>query len=221
MQETRDRYRYDAELISYINTVFGANPDDKVFENYVVSLKTAGNISPRTETLYIKDLFGTYDPPKNFIRSAEFTFLNFLSLKNVCSPADITREMLREYVVWLVENGIAKTSVNRRLSSVRSFYKFLLDEGKVKVSPIPVRTHQRNSPRSSLSMKLDKKIPHFLTQPDMEKFLNSPDITRPEGQRDRAPEETPRAVCGRWSPRRRFGLRSRQWRSVRRHRPYS
>lgn len=180
MKNTSGHYRYDADLLSYINNIYAAYPDDKVFDQYLDHLKAESNVSERTRNLYINDLFGNY--PK----SSEYTFFTFICLQNIASHDQIDRELVRDYIVWLVTHNIAKTSVNRKLSALRSFYEYLLVEKKVEKSPIPVRTHQRNSPRSTLSMKTDKKIPVFLTQLEMEKLLVSPDLTKPEGKRDRA-----------------------------------
>jgi len=186
-KDPRDKYRrYDADLIRYIDAVYCHHSPNNLFSQYILHLQTESDVSERTCQLYIKDLFGTYDPGNNFIRSAEYTFFSYLSWKNIKSYPDITREIIREYIVWLVTHGIAKTSVNRKLSALRSFYEYLLTEKMVEGSPIPVRTHQRNSPRSTLSMKIDKRLPVFLTQPEMDQLINTPDIKRPEGQRDRA-----------------------------------
>ena len=184
MKKSENNYRYDADLLNYINNIFGANPGDKVFQRYILHLKTAGNISERTMTLYIKDLFGTYEPEKKFIRSAQYTFFTFLSIERIQIKPEITREILRKYIVWLVEHGIANSSINRRMSAVRSFYKFLLIEELVETSPVPVNTHNRNSPRSSLSLKLDRRLPVFLTQQEMRKLIMAPDSSNPEGKRD-------------------------------------
>lgn len=186
MKHSQDNYRYDADLIIYINNIFGINSGDKVFERYIQYLQTVGNVSERTLKLYIKDLFGTYDLNSKLIRSAEYTFFTFLSIENIKFKQEIKRETIRKYIVWLVEHDIANSSVNRRVSAVRSFYKFLLIEELVTTSPIPVNTHNRTSPRSSLSLKSDKRLPVFLTNQEMEKIISFPDITRPEGKRDRA-----------------------------------
>jgi site-specific recombinase XerD len=184
VKESRDNRRYDADLINYINNIFCKNRGDKVFERYIRYLQTIGDVSERTLKLYIKDLFGTYNPNKKFVRSAEYTLFTFLSIENIKSKQDITRETLRNYIVWLVEHGIANSSVNRRISALRSFYKFLLIEELVETSPIPVNTHVRNSPRSSLSLKMDKRLPVFLTQQEMSEIISTPDATKPEGKRD-------------------------------------
>ncbi len=187
MKETGDKFRkYDSDLLDYVDALFADSLDEHIFKKYTHYLQTESDVSPRTLDLYVKDLFGSYDPKAGFIRSADFTFLSFLPMQNIRNRKQINRDIIRRYIAWLVENGIAPSSVNRRLSALRSFYKFLLLENKVEHSPIPVGTHQRNTPRSNLSMKMDKRIPVFLTQPEMKQLLEPPDTSKPEGKRDRA-----------------------------------
>jgi len=181
-----DNRRYDVDLLNYVNALYENQANENIVGQYLVYLKTVVGVSPRTVRLYIKDLFGTYELGNPFMRSAEYTFFNFLNLQQIKISNQIDRQLVRRYVAWLSGNHIASSSINRRLSALRSFYKFLLSEGKVETSPIPVATHQRNSPRSSLSVKMAKKIPEFLTRDEIEALLTAPDLTRPEGQRDRA-----------------------------------
>jgi site-specific recombinase XerD len=179
-------YRYDAALLFYINKLFASHKGDNILNEYINYLKTEGDVSERTVKLYIKDLFGTYELAANFIRSAEYTFFTFLDAERIENYQTINRELVRKYIVWLHEHQIANSSINRRISAIRSFYKFLLIEGKVETSPIPVTTNEKKSARSSLSVKMDRHIPQFLTQSEMERLLNAPDLTKPAGQRDRA-----------------------------------
>lgn len=183
---SKNEYIYDVNLLAYISNLFGRNPGENIFGEYVRHLQTEGNVSRRTIKIYIEDLFGTYEPDKKYFRSAEYTFFTFLSREKIELSQQITRDVIRRYIVWLVESGIAKSSVNRRLSAVRSFYKFLLIEEIVEVSPIPVNTNQRNSPRSSLSVKFNKQIPVFLTQEEVTRIIVTPDLGKPQGKRDRA-----------------------------------
>lgn len=186
MKDTPNNYRYDSELIDFINSIYSQYPGEQVIEKYIIHLNTECVISERTRKLYIQDLFGNYKLNSTFIRNAEYTFFNFLNLQNIKSHQQIERELIRKYIVWLINHNIAKSSVNRRLSALRSFYEFLLLEKRVETSPIPVRSHQRNSPRSSLSVKTDKKLPVFLTRQEVEELLDVPDVNKPEGLRDRA-----------------------------------
>jgi integrase/recombinase XerC len=95
-------------------------------------------------------------------------------------PADITPLDLRGYVSALHEAGYAKTSVARRLASLRSFYKFALREGLAQSNPAkPLR-----NPRP------DRKLPHFLSTDEIGRLLIAPPATTPMGLRDRAILET-------------------------------
>lgn len=95
-------------------------------------------------------------------------------------PAEITAVDLRGYVSAMHEAGYAKTSVSRRLASLRSFYRFARREGLVDTNPAkPLR-----NPRP------DRKLPHFLTPDEILKLLSTPPATDPQGLRDRAILET-------------------------------
>jgi len=96
------------------------------------------------------------------------------------NPGDITPLDLRGYVSALHEAGYAKTSVARRLASLRTFYKFAQREGLADSNPAkPLR-----NPRP------DRKLPHFLSTDEIGRLLNAPPATEPSGLRDRAILET-------------------------------
>jgi integrase/recombinase XerC len=95
-------------------------------------------------------------------------------------PAEITPLDLRGYVSALHEAGYAKTSVARRLASLRTFYKFAQREGLADSNPAkPLRNPRR-----------DRKLPHFLSSDEIGKLLDAPPATTPMGLRDRAILET-------------------------------
>src|SRR5688572_893930 len=95
-------------------------------------------------------------------------------------PAEITPLDLRGYVSALHEAGYAKTSVARRLASLRTFYKFAQREGLADGNPAkPLR-----NPRP------DRKLPHFLSTDEVGRLLTAPPATTPMGLRDRAILET-------------------------------
>ena len=96
------------------------------------------------------------------------------------APADVTPLDLRGYVSALHEAGYAKTSVARRLASLRTFYKFAQREGLADSNPAkPLR-----NPRP------DRKLPHFLSTEEIARLLQAPPATTVQGQRDRAILET-------------------------------
>jgi len=96
------------------------------------------------------------------------------------APGEITPLDLRGYVSALHEAGYAKSSVARRLASLRTFYKFAQREGLAASNPArPLR-----NPRP------DRKLPHFLSTDDVGKLLSAPPAATPPGLRDRAILET-------------------------------
>src|SRR5687768_6669247 len=96
------------------------------------------------------------------------------------APAEITPIDLRGYVSALHEAGYAKTSVARRLASLRTFYKFAQREGLADSNPAkPLR-----NPRK------DRKLPHFLSTEEILRLLETPPATQAMGLRDRAILET-------------------------------
>ncbi len=99
---------------------------------------------------------------------------------DVPRPNAITPLDLRQYVAALHEAGYAKTSVARRLASLRSFYRFAQREGLADTNPAkPLRNPRR-----------DRNLPHFLTTEEIGRLLAAPATHDPMGLRDRAILET-------------------------------
>lgn len=96
------------------------------------------------------------------------------------SPEELTPLDLRGYVAALHEAGYARTSVARRMASMRSFFRFAQRESLVENNPAkPLRTPRRN-----------RKLPHFLTTDEIGRLLDAPPIDDAQGLRDRAILET-------------------------------
>ncbi|WP_425615314.1 tyrosine recombinase XerC [Anatilimnocola sp. NA78] len=91
-------------------------------------------------------------------------------------PAEITPLDLRGYVSAMHEAGYAKTSIARRLASLRTFFKFAQREGIAQNNPAkPLR-----NPRP------DRKLPHFLSGEEIGQLLDAPPAGQMMGLRDRA-----------------------------------
>jgi len=91
-------------------------------------------------------------------------------------PSAIGTVELRGYIAALHEAGYAKTTISRRLASLRSFFRFGQREGWTKANPAkPLR-----NPRKSRS------LPHFLSSEDVGRLLGAPQADDPMGLRDRA-----------------------------------
>jgi site-specific recombinase XerD len=152
----------------------------EVFNRYLNYLKAEHNASPYTMRNYRTDLMGTYK------RGPGKGFFQFLKLKHIGDFSEVDKGVIRDYLAWLLEQGVDKVSLVRKLSAIRSFYRYLLGEGLLKKSPIPINASGRKGSRSALSPKLDKKLPVFLTESEVISLLDMPDLTKPEGLRDRA-----------------------------------
>jgi integrase/recombinase XerC len=96
------------------------------------------------------------------------------------APGSITTNELRGFLAALHEAGYAKTSISRRLASVRSFIKFGQREGWAKSNPAKALRNPRKS----------RKLPHFLTTDEVGKLLAAPKGDSPAAIRDRAILET-------------------------------
>jgi len=102
------------------------------------------------------------------------------TLGRIPTPGELTPQDLRTYVAALHQAGYAKTSVARRLASLRSFFRFAQREGLCDSNPAkPLRNPRR-----------ERKLPHFLTTDEVGKLLLAPDNADPMGNRDRAIFET-------------------------------
>jgi len=96
------------------------------------------------------------------------------------APGSITTSELRGFVAALHEAGYAKSSISRRLASVRSFLRFGQREGWAKSNPAKALRNPRKS----------RKLPHFLTTEEIGKLLSAPQGNTPQALRDRAILET-------------------------------
>ncbi|MER3413967.1 MAG: site-specific tyrosine recombinase XerD [Armatimonadota bacterium] len=77
---------------------------------------------------------------------------------------------------WMAGQGLSQTSVRRKLSTLRSFLKFLIREGYAVRSRLPEHTSARKP----------RRLPKALTEREVEDLLAAPDISRAPGLRDRA-----------------------------------
>jgi tyrosine recombinase XerC len=142
----------------------------EVFDKYIDYLKVGKNASPYTIRTYQSALIG------NNTRGTQKGFFPFLLMKKIDSLDKVTKHNIREYIMWLTDQKVAKSSITCKLSAVRSFYNYLQKEELIHENPL----EKISSP------KLDKKLPSYLTGDEINRFLASPDISTPVGQRDKA-----------------------------------
>jgi integrase/recombinase XerC len=142
---------------------------------YLEYLQSVKNSSPHTVLNYRRDLE---------------QFLVYLSPPGVRPPGltGVTHPLIREFVAYLHDQGLQKSSIARKLAALRSFFKYCVREGHLKENPA----------RLVPTPKLPKRIPSVLSAEEMNGFLNQlggPERTALRGRaasnRDRAlPQES-------------------------------
>lgn len=106
-------------------------------EKFLDYLQLEKRYSPHTITSYRKDL--------------EDFYCFFLKTESSEDIAKADKKIIRNFIVELSEHHISKRSINRKLSSLRSFFLFLLKIGEIEVSPVETI--------SSLKFYAEKQIP--------------------------------------------------------------
>ena len=119
------------------------------------------NLAPLTVRNYLADL----EPLRDFMENRE-----------IASFADLDRLKARGYLAWLHELGYVRTSVARKLSALRSLFRWLNRVGIADHDPLPPRGN----------FKVDSHLPRFLSQDEASTLMEIPDTTTDKGIRDRA-----------------------------------
>ena len=100
----------------------------------------------------------------------------FAASKGVRDPAALTRVQLREFVFLLKDLGLTPASIRRAISAIRTYYGFLLAEGRATEDP----SDRLESP------KRWRTLPEVLGVAEIEALLGAPGLEDPLGWRDRA-----------------------------------
>lgn len=93
------------------------------------------------------------------------------------NPPDITAKDIREWILAIMNDGVGSRSVNRKLTTLRTFFKYMLKEGYVETDPMA----------KVKPPKMQKRLPVFLREEQMEELLDVDKNLFPddfEGKRD-------------------------------------
>ena len=92
------------------------------------------------------------------------------------TPSEVDAELIREWIINLMDKGLQASTINRKLSSIRSYFKFLLRRGEVEADPL----------RKVVAPKKRKALPVFLKESEMDRVLDDTDFGEGfKGCRDR------------------------------------
>jgi len=103
-------------------------------------------------------------------------FLNHLREKGVQEIQNVDKFHVRGFLLALKNKNLATKSIVRNLVAIRTFFRFLIEEGILKKNPV----EDLESP------KVAKTLPEILTLKEIEQILEQPNLQTPLGIRDRA-----------------------------------
>lgn len=102
-------------------------------------------------------------------------FCKTLGFKNSDALVNVSREQITGYMTQLKEKGLAAATIARKLAAIKAFYRFMTAEGYIDANPAEVVEAGTKG----------IKLPRVLSEDEVVRLLNQPDITTAEGFRDR------------------------------------
>jgi len=103
-------------------------------------------------------------------------FMEYARVSGVRSWDEVDLPLLRRWLAWLTGKGYVKASIARRISEIRSFYRYLVREEAVETNPV----------LGLSAPKLPRRLPRYLNVHETAGLLGTPDLSTPLGLRDRA-----------------------------------
>ena len=103
-------------------------------------------------------------------------YLAFLHRNGHTGFAAVTEAVVREHLAALVEGGLSPRSLARHLSAIKTLHRHLLEENEIEADP----TRELKPPQQA------RKLPDWLSLPEVDALLEAPDVRTPRGLRDRA-----------------------------------
>ncbi|MGV7221334.1 MAG: site-specific tyrosine recombinase XerD [Nitrospinales bacterium] len=134
------------------------NSAENMLNSFVDYLSVERRHSPNTVSAYRRDI------------------LRFLLHLNEKELLETTQTEIRGFMLMLGQEGLSARSQARHLSSLKSFYKYLINEGLISDNPVD----------NMESPKLWRKLPGVLSIKDVDALLACPDESRPDGKRNKA-----------------------------------
>ncbi len=139
---------------------------NKNIYNFEIFLKLEKSLSPNSVSAYIHDIH---------------MLTQYLEAANIeKEPAEIELSDLRKFVQWISELGVTPRTQARVISGIKAFFIFLMIEEIIEINPITLLE----------TPKIGKKLPVVLSVEEIDRLLAAIDLSKPEGQRNKAMIET-------------------------------
>ena len=137
-----------------------SNREDSNLRSFLNYLLVDKGLSNNTAKAYEADI------------SSFFQWLDNKDLKY----KNLQEDHINQYISFLFQRKMRSSSVNRKISSIKSFYIFLVKRNFVKNSPL----------NDLVTPKQEKYLPESMSEAEVDKLLNSPDVTNKIENRDKA-----------------------------------
>ena len=120
--------------------------------SFLAFLESARNVSPRTITAYRTDLLQYFSFLKDTCGLDDLAAID---------PGQAAVADVRLFMGHLLDRGIQPRSIARKLASVKSYYRYLLETGKIDHSPVSL----------VMTPRLGRKVPDFLSEEQAEQLF--------------------------------------------------
>ena len=137
-----------------------SNREDSNLRSFLNYLLVDKGLSNNTVKAYEADI------------SSFFQWLDNEDLKH----KNLQEDHINQYISFLFQRKMRSSSVNRKISSIKSFYIFLVKRNFVKNSPL----------NDLVTPKQEKYLPESMSEAEVDKLLNSPDVSNKIENRDKA-----------------------------------
>ena len=124
---------------------------DSYLSDYSEYLLRYRGLSDATVTTYSQDLN---------------TFVAFLTMMKISKFDVVDRKIVRSFLAFLVDRDYKRSSISRKLSVLRGFYRWLVSEQFSLTDPVPRRS----------VMKKENKLPRFLSNEEVSRLIASPKL---------------------------------------------
>lgn len=138
----------------------------RAIQGFKTYLQLERSLSGNTVESYLRDI----EQLQQFIQATS----------NAASPTAVQASELTNFIGQLADLGLAATTQSRMVSGIRSFYRYLLLEDAMDTNPSELLE----------TPKTGRKLPDTLTNHEVERMINSIDLSTAEGERNRAILET-------------------------------
>ena len=139
--------------------ILGGNMD-KIISKFIEYLEYEKGYSKKTIISYEKDLE---------------LFNKYLKENKITNINNINYDTIRKYLSYMHDNKYEASSISRKISTLRTFFKYNIKEKNIKNNPMTLISNP----------KKEKKLPKYLNYEEMERLLNSIDTSELEGIRNK------------------------------------